>query len=157
MFRFKHKNNATERSEVGNSGAHTRERAKLRYVSAFKLLQGAVQSSVEKDRAYEFGELTSEPNGFYDLKLSAKIETAFDAQIKKGGNSTVWGNCKEMVLCVAMAFSPIADSFRSVARKTKHGPVSTLYVADDLLGIGGNCEPVRYLLQGIVDPNNCEA
>jgi hypothetical protein len=100
---------------------------KTRYIKACKVLGNAVQRAVGNDMAAEFAQLVGEPQGIYDWKLRALIHTAFNSQEIRCGDATAWEYCEEMVLCVFMALSPIAEIFKSIARQSKRVPVRVLF------------------------------
>jgi len=93
------------------------------YVKACKGLGDAVQRAVGNDMVAEFAQLVGEPQGIYDWKLRALLRTAFRSQRIEYGDSISWECCEEMVLCVFMALSPMADVFKSIARRSKCLPV----------------------------------
>src|SRR5271155_2176125 len=91
-----------------------RERTRIRYEEAAKLLQKAIKGG-GKWGAFDFPELKREPEEFNDSQFRDKLDEAMKAQDNAIKDKEGWSKCRHIVQCVFTACSPLAKNFLTIA------------------------------------------
>ena len=95
-----------------------RERTRERYKEASKLLQDAVKRH-EKWEAFDFPELTGEPEGFNDSQFKNKINAVLQSRKQALKDLSGWKKCEHAIQCAFTAFSPFAKNFLTISKEAQ--------------------------------------
>jgi len=107
-----------------------RERTRERYKEASNLLQDAVKRH-EKWGAFDFPELTGEPEGFNDSQFKDKINAVLQSRKQALKDLSGWKKCEHAVQCAFTAFSPFAKNFLTIAKEGQQVRSKTVGVDAD--------------------------
>jgi len=92
-----------------------RERTKDRCREAAKLLHDAVKERDEWN-AFDFPELSGEPEAFNDAQFKDKIDKVLHSRNPAMKELSGWGKCTYAIQCAFAAFSPFAKNFLTIAK-----------------------------------------
>src|SRR5277367_2233392 len=95
-----------------------KERTRERYKEASELLQDAVKRH-QKWGAFDFPELTGEPEGFNDSQFKDKINAVLRSRKQAMEGLPGWRKCEHAVQCAFTAFSPFAKNFLTIAKEAQ--------------------------------------
>jgi hypothetical protein len=71
----------------------------------------------EKWGAFDFPELTGEPEGFNDSQFKDKINAVMQSRKQALKDLSGWKKCEHAVQCAFTAFSPFAKNFLIIAKE----------------------------------------
>ena len=105
---------STARARV-TAACGDRERTRDRYREAARLLHEAVNERDEW-KAFDFPELSGEPEAFNDAQFKDKIDKVLHSRNPAMKELSGWGKCTYAIQCAFAAFSPFAKNFLLIAK-----------------------------------------
>jgi hypothetical protein len=101
-----------------DANAGDRQRTITKYLAAINRLEETVKA-YEGWGAFDFPELTGEPENFDDSLFREKISAVIDARKNDIKDQTAWAKCMHAVQCAFTAFSPFAKNFLVIAKEAQ--------------------------------------
>jgi hypothetical protein len=113
---------SAQSSSPNNADSGDRQRTKMRYLEATKLLEEAIKGRGGPLGSFDFPELKGEPGSLNDTQFREKINAALEARKNEVKDQTMWAKCSQVVQYAFTAFSPFAKNFLTIAKEGQAVP-----------------------------------